>query len=101
MKRKMRRNQGASYASDTTGRNIPGRKVGPLCKCKRNKCWPLLQGRVLHTLTTSGIYGISTFKMHRLYIFLYYDKALKGYTRRKDQNLILLGEVACFRIMQN
>jgi hypothetical protein len=30
MKRKMRRNQGAPYASDTTGRNISGIEVGPL-----------------------------------------------------------------------
>jgi hypothetical protein len=94
----MRRSQGASYASDTTGRNIPGRKVGPLCKCKRNKCWPLLQARVLHILITSGIDGISTFKMH-IYFLVLRQQGLNGYTSRKYKNLIMLEEAARFRIM--
>jgi hypothetical protein len=54
-KRKMRRNQGASYVSDTTGRNMPGRELGLPRKCKRNKCWSLLQGRNYIFLITSGI----------------------------------------------
>jgi hypothetical protein len=95
----MRRNQGARYASDTTGRNIPGREVGPHCKCKKNKCWSLLQGGELHIF--NNLWNLGDFNIQNAYQFfcVLRQQGLNGYTRRKDKNLILVGEVAPCHIM--
>jgi hypothetical protein len=67
LKRKMRRNQGASYVSDTTGRNIPGCEVGPPCKCKRSKHSSLLQGRELNIF--KNLWNLWDFNLQNRYLF--------------------------------
>jgi hypothetical protein len=66
MKRKMRRNQGAPYASDTTGRNIPGRKCQSLTK-------------ELHISNNFWNLWDSIFTMH-ISFFVLRQQGIKGYT---------------------
>jgi hypothetical protein len=82
------------FASDTTRTNIPGREVGLPCKCKRKKCCSLLQGRELN-----GFCNLGDFNIQNAYIFSFIKatRPNRAYPK-KDQNLILLGEVARFRI---
>jgi hypothetical protein len=67
IKRKMRKNQGASHTSDTTGRNIPGCKVGPRCKCKRNKSWSLLRGGKPQIFI--NYWNLGDFNIENVYLF--------------------------------
>jgi hypothetical protein len=57
-----------------------------------------LQGRELHISNNFWNLRDSIFTMHISFLVLR-QQGIKGYTRRKDQNLILLGDVARFRTM--
>jgi hypothetical protein len=47
-------------------RNIPRCEVGLLCKCKRNKCWSLLQGRKLHIF--NNFWNLGDFNIQNAYL---------------------------------
>jgi hypothetical protein len=83
---RMKRNQGAPYVSDTTGKSVPGHEVGSSCKSKRSKYWSLLTRK--RTRYFNNFWYLGDFNIQKAYLFscIKATRPKRAYPRKRSKS---------------